>query len=442
MASGKNISRDILKPRLGFAVAALILLLCGLVMAYSASAITSISAGNSNVSYLISQGQFALIGLVMAILIYRFIPFDFWRSHGAWFAWTLCLILIAMTAAVGVSHGGATRWVVVAGRELQPSEFAKIGLAIMTCKLISDYDTGRISGKDLFIRLIVLVAAPIGAIYVTQSDLGTAVICVVCLAAALFFTDKPISILITLGILGIIFVVINATSSGYRSERMIYLDPWNDGKDGFGAGYQTIHSLYALADGGLFGVGLGNSREKFLYLPANNTDYVFAVVCEELGVVGALFIILCFFVLFYFGLRISQSCSSSFTKALSASLTTMLVFQAFLNIGCAISLFPMTGKPLPFFSVGGSSMLATMIILGFVLACSRATEDETPEAVFARRREDLRVTTRANGFSESASATRQRGFHGEGVEQGREFSRRMSRRRDSSDSPLNRRGRR
>ena len=197
----------------------------------------------------------------------------------------------------------------------------------------------------------------------------------------------------------------NAFGDGYRGERMVYLHPWDDGENGFGAGYQTIHSLYALADGGLFGVGLGNSREKFLYLPANNTDYVFAVVCEELGVVGGMLIILCFLALLYFGLKISHQCGSSFSRGLSGSLITMLVFQAYLNIGCAISILPMTGKPLPFFSVGGSSMLATMIILGFVLACSRASEDETPEAEYARRRESLRVTTRVSDQGQRTSFT-------------------------------------
>lgn len=435
-----------LKPRLGFGVVALMLLLAGLVMAYSASAITSISAGAANYSYLVSQGEFAVAGLVLAVIVYRFIPFEFWKGQGAWLAWGVCVVLIVLTAAMGVSHGGATRWIVLGGRELQPSEFAKIGLAIMTCKLINDYDTGLISGKDLFIRMIILIGLPVGAIYVTQSDLGTAIICVVCLAAALYFTDKPIVILVTMVALGVLFVVLNASGDGYRSERMVYLDPWNDGKNGFGAGYQTIHSLFALADGGLFGVGLGNSREKFLYLPANNTDYVFAVVCEELGVFGALFIIALFAALFYFGLKIVQTCSTSFTRALSAGLTTMLVFQAFLNIGCAISLFPMTGKPLPFFSVGGSSMLGTMIILGFVMACSRQAELESPEAEYARRRENLRVTTHVDGDFDNYSAASDRGSRSNDYQRrgGAERSSRSSRNSysGSSRSSSSRRGRR
>ena len=401
-----SVNPSILKPRLGFLVFALILLLCGLIMAFSASTITSISSGNASTSYLFSQGKMAFLGLILAFVIYRFIPLDFWKTNVIWIVWGVCIALIAATALFGVSHGGAKRWIVlpVLG-ELQPGEFIKIGLALVACKNIDDFDQGNMGPKELFIRLVVLVAAPIGAIYITQSDLGTSIICFVCLIAALYFTDKPAPVFLIIIAALVGFALMNAFGDGYRGERMVYLHPWDDGENGFGAGYQTIHSLYALADGGLFGVGLGNSREKFLYLPANNTDYVFAVVCEELGVVGGMFIILCFLALLYFGLKISHQCGSSFSRGLSGSLITMLVFQAYLNIGCAISILPMTGKPLPFFSVGGSSMLATMIILGFVLACSRASEDETPEAEYARRRESLRVTTRVSDQGQRTSFT-------------------------------------
>ena len=407
MASN-SVHPSILKPRLGFAVFAAILLLCGLVMAFSASTITSISAGLSSASYLFSQGKMAALGLAIAFVLYRFVPLDFWKGNAVWVIWFVCIALIVATALFGVSHGGAKRWInlPVLG-ELQPGEFIKIGLALTACKCIDDYDRANISLKNFALRIAFLVLLPMGAIYATQSDLGTTIIIGVCLIAALYFTDKPAIVIVSIIGLFVIFAIMNATGDGYRGERMVYLDPWNDGKNGFGSGYQTIHSLYALADGGLFGVGLGNSREKFLYLPANNTDYVFAVVCEELGVVGGMAIILCFLALFYFGLKISQRCANPFSRGLSGCLTTMLVFQAYLNIGCAISLLPMTGKPLPFFSVGGSSMLATMIILGFVMACSRASEQESPEAEYARRRESLRVTTRA---SEKTSHSNARSF--------------------------------
>ena len=425
--SGRSINPAILKPRLGFAVFALILLLCGLVMAFSASAITSISAGNDSTSYLFSQGKMALLGLALAYAIYRVIPFELWKHDKAvWVIWFACIALILATALFGVSHGGAKRWInLPLIGEIQPGEFIKVGLALVACKNIDDYDQGMMNHRMLFFRLAFLIALPIGAIYLTQSDLGTSIICFVCLIAALYFTNKPLAVIgAIIAVVGF-FALINATGDGYRGERMVYLDPWNDGENGFGAGYQTIHSLYALADGGLFGVGLGNSREKFLYLPANNTDYVFAVVCEELGVIGGVAIALCFLALFYFGLKISQNCVGSFSKGLSGCLTTMLVFQAFLNIGCAISLLPMTGKPLPFFSVGGSSMLATMIILGFVLACSRASEFESPEAEYTRRRENLRVTTHApreersvpRGWQNASRSWQDMPWEGRGVSQ-------------------------
>ena len=388
----------ILKPRLGFMLAVFALLLFGLVMAFSASAITSISDDQASTSYLLSQGRWAAIGIAIAVGIY-FIRLEVWRGNIIWVVWGLCVGLIIITALFGVSHGGAKRWITLPFMgELQPSEFVKIGLALVTCKTIADFDENLISFRHLIIRLLTLVGLPIVAIYALQSDLGSTAICFVCLIAALYFTHKPPYLFIALIAFIALFIILNATGDGYRGERMVYLDPYNDGEDGFGSGYQTIHSLYALADGGLFGVGLGNSREKFLYLPANNTDYVFAIICEELGVVGGMAVVVLFLVLFYFGLKISARCTTSFSRGLSGCLTTMLVFQAFLNIGCAISLFPMTGKPLPFFSVGGSSMIATMIICGFVLACNRACEQATPSDEYRRNRENIRVTTQKEGY--------------------------------------------
>ena len=395
MARSQGTSEDILLPRLCFAVTAFALLLFGLVMAYSASAITSISMGVDAHSYLQSQAMYAALGGAVALVVYKVVPFDAWKSNLTWLVWGGCIVLIIATVVMGTSHGGATRWLIIAGRELQPSEFAKIGFALISCKLVFDLDNGYI-GLSTFAKLgFFAVIVPLGCIYVFQSDLGTSMICALCIVAVLYYSDKPLWIIIAIVIAGIVVVAL-ACTVGYRSERFVYLDPWNDGENGFGAGYQTIHSLFALADGGMFGVGLGNSREKFLYLPANNTDYVFAVVCEELGVVGAMVVIVLFALLLYFGLRISASCPSSFGATLSAALSTMLVAQAFLNIGCAISLFPMTGKPLPFFSVGGSSMISTMIIIGFILAASRDAANESPEAKYAARRADLRVTTRVD----------------------------------------------
>ena len=168
----------------------------------------------------------------------------------------------------------------------------------------------------------------------------------------------------------------------------MFLDPWNDGEGGYGTGYNIIRSYYALSEGGLFGVGLGNSHEKFQYLFASESDFIFAVIGEELGLVGAMAVVLLFFGVLFAGLSIAERSDDEIGTMVAGGCTVMLVFQAFLNIACVIGVFPTTGKPLPFISAGGSSMLASFILLGLILSVSRP---ERGPSVYEQRRADLRL---------------------------------------------------
>ena len=204
-------------------------------------------------------------------------------------------------------------------------------------------------------------------------------------------------------VVGTLLAIIAVTTVGYRSSRFAYLDPWNDGYGGYGSGYAIIHSYYAFAEGGLFGVGLGNSREKYLYLPEAETDFIFSIVGEELGLVGAVLLIALFLVFLYAGLRIAKSARSDFGAMLAGGLTIMIVFQAFLNIGCAIGLLPTTGKPLPFISLGGSSLIATLMMVGIILGVSKEAEEKA--MIHEARRDDLRLVRFLDpSASESISA--------------------------------------
>ena len=169
------------------------------------------------------------------------------------------------------------------------------------------------------------------------------------------------------------------------------MDPWNDGEGGYGTGYNIIRSYYALAEGGIFGVGLGNSHEKFQYLFASESDFIFAVIGEELGLVGALFVIGLFFCVLYAGLAIAERASDDIGAMIAGGATVMLVFQAFLNIACVIGVFPTTGKPLPFISSGGTSTIASFILVGLVLSVSAAP---AAPSVYEQRRADLRLVRR------------------------------------------------
>ena len=201
------------------------------------------------------------------------------------------------------------------------------------------------------------------------------------------------TILIVIGCL-VVFALGATVFSSYRGDRFLYLNPWNDGENGYGRGYQIIHSYYAFAEGGIFGTGLGNSREKYLYLPESETDFIYAIIGEELGLIGAVAIIIVWLVLLWAGMRIARAATDDFGAMISGALTIMLVFQAFLNIGCVIGVFPTTGKPLPFISSGGSSLIASFMMIGLILSVS---EDTGGRSVYEGRRDDLRVVRGGRG---------------------------------------------
>ena len=392
-AKGKNnIPASILLPRWGFRAVSLALLLFGLVVAYSASSITAIAADNPSFTYLESQGRYALLGIVAIGILWK-IPIGAWSGKAGWVIWAIAVILIIITAVFGVTDYGAQRWLEIGPIKFQPAEFVKPALCIALASLISSWKDGEYSTLQVLAMGIIVIGIPIGLLFASQSDLGTTVICGVCILAALLYAGVPwqyiAGLVLLLGVAAIIAIV----GTGYRSDRFVYLDPYNDGEDGYGDGYQTIRSWYAFADGGLFGVGLGNSHEKYLYLPAIKTDYVFAAIGEELGLVGCMVVILLFVAFLYFGLRIAREAANGFSSILAGTLTTIIVFQAFLNIGCGISLFPMTGKPLPFISVGGTSLISTLIMVGLILAVSK---EAGKEHNYASKRADLRVLQRVD----------------------------------------------
>ncbi|MCL2889059.1 MAG: FtsW/RodA/SpoVE family cell cycle protein, partial [Eggerthellaceae bacterium] len=240
----------------------------------------------------------------------------------------------------------------------------------------------------LFLQSLLLVLIPLMLQYRLQSDLGTTIICFVGILAIMWLGEVPLPVFFGILVAGVGLALLASFNTEYRAERLIFLNPWNDGKEGLGDGYQLIHSFYAFSEGGIFGVGLGNSREKFLYLPQAESDFIFAIIGEELGLLGALIVIGLFLCLLYAGMRIARKAPDDFGMLIAGGLTVIIVFQAFLNMGCAIGVVPTTGKPLPFISSGGSSLIASLAMLGIVLSVSRGAV--MPD-IHEQRRADLRV---------------------------------------------------
>ncbi len=374
-------------PRVLLLLCALALVLVGLVMVFSASMVKALEAGKPASDFFTDQIVFVVVGVVMAAVLWR-VNYRTWVGPALWIIWGVAVVLILATAVMGTDNYGAKRWLYIGSVGVQPSEFCKIAFLLVAVRLLLDYRSGMVEFRASMVRVLIFLIVPIAIMYRTQSDLGTTVICAVGIIAVMWMGGVPRKVIAAVLAVCVVGGLIAIFGTGYRAGRLVFLDPWNDGEGGYGTGYNIIRSYYALSEGGLFGVGLGNSHEKFQYLFASESDFIFAVIGEELGLVGAMAVVLLFFGVLFAGLSIAERSDDEIGTMVAGGCTVMLVFQAFLNIACVIGVFPTTGKPLPFISAGGSSMLASFILLGLILSVSRP---ERGPSVYEQRRADLRL---------------------------------------------------
>lgn len=383
----------VLRVTMAFVTLALVLL--GLVMIFSASSIKAVYEGESATSYLTKQLMFAAVGGMVAVVC-AFMPGEFWRNPIiVTTAVALAYILLIATAIWGIEELGAKRWLAIGPASMQPSEFAKISFVLAMAYLWDALNRGVFDIRTFLVYGAVALLMPLAILYMAQSDLGTTCIILVGIIAVLWLGELPSKYFFLAIALILLFGVGSILGTGYRSARFAYLDPWNDGNGGYGDGWQIIQSYCALANGGLFGVGIGNSTQKYLYLPYAETDFIFAVIGEELGFIGAFAVIFLFLVFLWAGLMMARTLDDTFKSTLVGGLTAMIVFQAFLNIGCVVGLFPVTGKPLPFISSGGSSVIASLMMVGIIISVARSAGTGS---IHQRRRDDFRVV-RMNGAS-------------------------------------------
>ncbi len=374
-------------PRVLLLLCALALVLVGLVMVFSASMVKALEAGKPASDFFTDQLLFVIVGSVVAAVLWR-VNYRTWVGPALWIIWAVAVVLILATAVMGTDNYGAKRWLYIGSVGVQPSEFCKIAFLLVAVRLLLDYRSGMVEFRASMVRVLIFLIVPIAIMYRTQSDLGTTVICAVGIIAVMWMGGVPRKVIAAVLAVCVVGGLIAIFGTGYRAGRLVFLDPWNDGEGGYGTGYNIIRSYYALSEGGLFGVGLGNSHEKFQYLFASESDFIFAVIGEELGLVGAMAVVLLFFGVLFAGLSIAERSDDEIGTMVAGGCTVMLVFQAFLNIACVIGVFPTTGKPLPFISAGGSSMLASFILLGLILSVSRP---ERGPSVYEQRRADLRL---------------------------------------------------
>ncbi len=346
--------------------AAVFLTLFGLVMIYSASFATA-AIGNDNSWYFIwRQVAFAVLGALFAWAIARY---DYRLLDAkAKLIWGASLVLLLATLAFGVERNGARRWLAVGPFTLQPSEFAKLACILVVAALVVQWSRGRIDTKALLVRTLVAVGVPAGLIML-QPDLGTTITLVAAVALVLILGGISGRWIAAVTTGGAALVAIMIAVEPYRMKRIFaYLDPWADPQ---GKGYQIIQALLAFGTGGIDGVGLGLSRQKFFYLPEAHTDFILAIIGEETGLIGTTVLLLGIAIFVLAGFRIALGSRDRFGMLIAGAITGTFGLQAFMNMAAVTGVLPVTGKPLPFVSYGGTSMIVTMMSLGLLLSVSR-----------------------------------------------------------------------
>lgn len=279
-------------------------------------------------------------------------------------------LLVAFIPGVGIERGGAQRWVAVAGFSVQPSEFAKLAVVLFLARTISRRREHMRRFASGVLPLLLVVGA-ISGLILLQPDFGTAAILAAVLILMLFAGGARAVHVGALGLTGVVLLGLAVTLAEYRMRRLLsFLNPWEHSQD---SGFQLVQSLIAFGSGGLSGVGLGESRQKMFFLPEAHTDFIFALIGEELGLCGALVVLLLFAVIAMRGFRVAARHPDSFASLLAFGLTLVIVVSAVVNVGVVLGLLPTKGLPLPFLSYGGSAMLAALVEAGMLAAVSRMT---------------------------------------------------------------------
>ncbi len=341
----------------------------GLVMILSATSAVATAAGEPPYDSVMKQFVFALIGVPLMFVASR-LPIKFWKRI-AWPALIGATIFqLLVFTPLGVSADGNRNWINIGGLQAQPSEFLKLALALWIGYVLFRKRTLLGSWKHVYIPLVPVTVLVIGTV-LAGKDLGTAMILVLVALGALFFSGVRLRVFVLPAIGAVIAVAILAVTSPDRMRRfMSFLNP-DCLADYYNDCYQPLHGVWGLAGGGIFGLGLGNSREKYDWLPAAANDYIFAIVGEELGLIGCA-VVLGLFALFAVGaFHIIRKTDDPFVRIVAGGITVWIVGQALINIGVVLRVFPVLGVPLPFLSQGGTSLVSVLVASGVLLAFAR-----------------------------------------------------------------------
>jgi cell division protein FtsW len=354
-----------------FLVLTVLLVTIGVIMMFSASYARAYELKGNSTYYFARQAIFAVVGIGMMLFVSR-INYQIWRGASL-LVLLAAVFFLLLVPVIGTTENGAKRWLNLGFMSFQPSELAKLAIILSFASLMSTYREKMQTFRYGVLPFAAILIVICGLLMLERHFSGIIIMLVIG-ATMMFLGGVQVRWFVIGGALFAIFAVVYLKTMGYASERVTaWRDPASDPSD---AGYQILQSLYSIGSGGLMGLGLGRSRQKYLYLPEEHNDYIFSIVCEELGFVGALVIILLFILLIVRGYWIAMHARDRFGALTAAGISTLLAVQVFFNIGVVTNFLPATGISLPFFSYGGTALLLQLFEMGIVLSVSRQNDNK------------------------------------------------------------------
>ena len=349
----------------------ILLSIFGLFMIYSASNIWSTYKFQDGFHYVKYQSLFFGIGLILMLSISKINYLIYYKYANFLLFISFLLLILVLIPGIGSIRNGSRSWFGIGSFGIQPSEAAKISLIVFTSKYLSS-SNNYLKNYRKGIFPILGIALIFFGLIMLQPDLGTGIILFLSILSILLIAGVDWKFFVGGGVLGILGFIILIVIAPYRINRITsFLDPW---QDELGTGFQMIQSLYAIGPGGLLGTGYLNSVQKHFYLPEPQTDFIFSIITEEFGVVGAILVTTFFGIILYRGIKIACECSNLFGKYLTFGILFQIIFQAIMNLMVVVGLIPITGVTLPFLSYGGSSLLVSMSSIGILLNISQKKE--------------------------------------------------------------------
>lgn len=336
----------------------------GLIMVYSTSSYTAELKLGSPTYYLFRQGIFALLGIV-AMLITARLDYHWWKKFSLIMMWgIIALLTLVLISGLGATSHGAVRWLQIGPVQFQPSEAAKIVIILFTAHMAT-IRAARIGELKIMFKVIVLPLVAVALI--AKENLSTGIICAAITLMIVFVTSPKVKQFVVMGLLVVSLMAIFLLVASYRLDRIkIWLEP-----EKYEKGYQTLQSLYAIGSGGIFGKGLGQSIQKLGFIPESHNDMIFSVICEELGLFGAICVVALFVLLIWKCVVIAMSAPDLYGSLIVVGVITHIAVQVIVNIAVVTNTFPPTGVPLPFISYGGTALFGLLIEMGLVLSVAR-----------------------------------------------------------------------